>query len=534
MKDWVWFQGGDCRKGSIKVDFLPRAHFVYRALEYMFGMDVLPCVRKMEREGEMASDGVIVIGDEEESRYLLAGALTAFRSPTYLRVLRRGGRFSAIEVDQPQIKPEENPEEMIVLEGSDWRELLCRYADMAAQRMGARPIAAEKNTTGYCTWYYYYKDVSGQDLLDNVKALSENRSLYSAEYVQIDDGYQDKQGDWLTPDSKWPFTLESAAAKIKAAGMKPGIWLMPFVVSTASRIYREHPDWVVKNPLSGGPVIQRGWTAGESDWCCLDASIPEVCEHITSVFKEFWKKGYVYFKLDGLFFGMAQGIRRNPKITAAEAFRKLCKAIREAVPEALIMGCGEPFHLCLGYFDNARGSNDASRHFAWPRNNNENSPLNACDIVTAEHMTMANFWRFDRWFRIDPDSLMARQDNAFYSEGEARFSVLTGICTGVCITSDRLDTIAPERLALLGKAQNYRLRNARPIRWRGDQWPQFFEGTVNGKRAIAVFNDSETELVCDFAELGLPERCQEVLTEAVYKKVRKLPVHDAALFMPAE
>ena len=55
---------------------------------------------------------------------------------------------------------------------------------------------------------------------------------------------------------------------------------------------------------------------------------------------------------------------------------------------------------------------------------------------------MNNFWRFDRWFRMDPDSLMARQDNAFYTAGEARISVLTGIMTGVCLTSDNLATIS--------------------------------------------------------------------------------------------
>jgi len=534
MKEWFWYQGGDCRKGGIKVDFLSQAIFVYRAEENMSSLDPLPCVRYLTRDGEISSAGVIVIGDEKNSKYLLAGAVTAFRSPSYLRVLRRGGRFTGIEVDQPQIKPDEKPEEMIVLEGSDWRELLFRYADVTAQKMGARPVSTEKNATGYCTWYYYYKDVSGQDLLDNVKALAENRSVYAAEYVQIDDGYQDKQGDWLTPDSKWPFTLESAAEKIMAGGMKPGIWLMPFVISTASRIYKEHPDWVVMDPVSGGPMIQNGWTEGESEWCCLDSTIPEVCEHIASVFKEFWKKGYVYFKLDGLSFGLANGIRRDPAVTAAEAFRKLCKVIREAVPDALIMACSEPIQLCIGYFDNVRASCDTSRYYAWPRKQNENSPLNPCDIVTAAHLTMANFWRFDRWFRFDPDSLMARQDNAYYTEGEARFSVLTGICTGVSLTSDRLDTISAERLALLGKAQDYRLRGAKPLRWTMNQWPQFFEGTVNGERAIAVFNDSETELVCDFASLGLPERCEEVLTEAVYKKVRKLPPHDAALFIPAK
>ena len=74
-----------------------------------------------------------------------------------------------------------------------------------------------------------------------------------------------------------------------------------------------------------------------------------------------------------------------------------------------------------------------------------------------------NWWMFDRWFRADPDTVMARQDNALYTLGEARISTLAAILTGVSITSDHLGTIAPERYRLLVEREPEILQKA-PLR----------------------------------------------------------------------
>lgn len=496
----------------------------------------LPCLRSLGGvNNDAISKSVIVIGDAQTDRYILAGALTAWRSHSIFHLVRRGGRFTEIRVEQPDIRPGETPEELIVLEGNDWRKLLFEYADKAAERNNVKKIAAETNLTGYCTWYYYYKEVTGQNLLDNVKALAENRDVYAAEYVQIDDGYQSWQGDWLTRDKDWPFTLEEAAQNITSKGMKAGIWLMPFVASTASEVYKTHPDWFVTYPETGETLTWHGWSpAPDNLWCCLDATNPEAREHIAYVFKEFRKMGYTYFKLDGLTFGLARGTRKDPNATPISAFRLLLKTIREAVPDCMILACCPHYLPCLGYFDNARASQDTSRY--WSLDNtavkNLNFPLGTEGIQGAMHCTVTKFWMYDKWYRMDPDSLMARQDNAFYTEGEARVSVITGIMTGIVITSDCLSSIAPERLALLGKAQKYRMRDVMPIlHSRPNQWPTVFEGTVDGKRAIALINDSEAVMEYTFEELGLPKECLEVLTDAKLTEKIALPAHDAALLI---
>ena len=102
---------------------------------------------------------------------------------------------------------------------------------------------------------------------------------------------------------------------------------------------------------------------------------------------------------------------------------------------------------------------------------------------------MSRFWMYDRWYRCDPDAIIARQDRGELTEGEARFSCLTGILTGISITSDNLKTIAPERKRLLTKAATYRLHNPQPLSWYGDcEYPLIFTGTMDGKPAAAIFN----------------------------------------------
>ena len=84
----------------------------------------------------------------------------------------------------------------------------------------------------------------------------------------------------------------------------------------------------------------------------------------------------------------------------------------------------------LGIVDSCRVSLDTSRY--WMNPFFVDIPLN-CDPAPSHmgirevwHTTLGNWWKCDRWFRADPDVIMARSDNAFYTEGEARISAAGG------------------------------------------------------------------------------------------------------------
>lgn len=533
MTQVCWKPQRNCYRAEFELDLPPGAGFMFRSSNNMTPLLVSSNVFWPPAfEGEYPSQDVIVVGDVDSRQYVLAGAVTAHRSLTYFSLLKRG-RFKSILVKQPDILDGDTPEELVVLKGDDWRKLLFDYARIAAAKMKVPAIAAEKNLTGYCTWYYYYADVTEADFLENLRALEmKKNSPYSAAVVQIDDGYQSFQGDWLDQDASWPTPLAEIGRRINAAGMRAGIWTMPLLASTASRVYREHPDWFVKK--ENGEVLEiHGWSPPPDHlWVCLDATQEAVREHLAKVFKTFRSWGFSYFKMDGLGFGLPQGVRQDRNATAVSAFRQALGAIREAVPDATLLGCCPPFLACLGLVDNCRVSPDTGRYWYAP-----SLPLN-CEggptpgIASALHSTVSNFWMYDTWFRADPDTLMARQDNAYYTEGEARISVLTGILTGVAITSDHLGRIATERLDLLGKAARYRLRHARPLEWASDRWPQIFEGTIDGRRGIALINDAAVPVTYDFAKLGLTGEAEELL-QGLGKVTGQITLepHDAALLI---
>lgn len=535
MEETVWRKPQPCYQAVLSLNLPPEAAFMYRSANNMVPLASSSSLFAPPAfDGEYFSEDVIVVGDENSKQFVLAGALTAFRSLSYFSLVKRG-RFHSILLKQPNIRPDEEPEKVVVLTGDDWRLLLQRYADLSARAMQVAPIRAAENVTGYCTWYYYYADVTERDLLDNLAALGDEqkRAEYPAQYVQIDDGYQTFQGDWLDQDSSWPTPLAEIGKRIRGAGMTGGIWLMPFLASSASRIFREHPDWFVQD-IRNQPLVFNGWSPPPDNyWACLDATQPQVQAHLQNVFRTFRNWGFTLFKLDGLGFALPDGRRRDPDSTPVSAFRQGMQAIREAVPDCTLLGCGAPFMPCLGFVDHCRVSPDTAR--CWePQHQPNNSVVNtgAPSIVNALHSTLTNWWMIDRWFRADPDVLMARQDNAFYTVGEARLSVLTGILTGISVTSDNLNTIAPDRLALLKKAVHFRLHEPCPHQWKPDSWPQVFLGTCRGRRAAAIFNDSNEAMQYSLAELGFAHTANEVLQDlGRIAGTLTLPPHDAALLI---
>ena len=85
--------------------------------------------------------------------------------------------------------------------------------------------------------------------------------------------------------------------------------------------------------------------------------------------------------------------------------------------------------------------------------------------------------------------------------------------TGVALTSDHLGRINPDRNQLLAKAQNIRMRSVRPLFTVPNVWPMEFEGTIEGKPAVALVNDSGTEKTWKLEDLGLSSRCTDLLED---------------------
>ena len=508
----------ECYRVEIPLDLPPGAKFIYHARNSMGFGSVPPLVTAWFGESEFSSEDVVVVGDDEAHVYLLVGALTAWRSMTFFKVIRRGGRFHSIEVKQPDIRDGDEPEEIVLLRGDDWRELLVEYAERVARATGADRVRKPETTvTGYCSWYYYFENVTEKDFRENIQAIRANtESTYQSAVIQIDDGYQRFHGDWLERRLDWPSPLPETARMITEAHRQAGIWIMPFVAATTSQVFREHPDWFVRE-ADGTPGVSRGWSDPPSNlWACLDMTIPEVREHIASVFKTFVAGGFTYFKMDGLGFGLMQGRRADPMATPVSAFQQGMRAIRQAVPQATLLGCSGPFMPCLGHVDMCRIGADT---YASTRR-----------IEQSFHELGGRWWMFDRYFRADPDVVVVRQDRAEQTLGASRISALAAVMTGTALTSDHLETLSRERLELLERSAALHLKDVRPLEWAKDAWLCRFSGTLDGRRAVALFNTTDEDQTCTCSELGFDGPVHERLQpRGALESSFTLAAHDAML-----
>ncbi len=120
------------------------------------------------------------------------------------------------------------------------REHICRgkYKDRT------RPVLLN-------SWEASYFDFNGEGIC----RLAEASARLGIDMVVMDDGWFGKRdddnsglGDWYVNEEKLGCTLGEMIERIHGFGVKFGIWIEPEMVSEDSRLYREHPDWVLRIP----------------------------------------------------------------------------------------------------------------------------------------------------------------------------------------------------------------------------------------------------------------------------------------------
>jgi alpha-galactosidase len=141
-------------------------------------------------------------------------------------------------------------------------------------------------------WEATYFDFNEQklfELLKDTKKLGVDLFLlddgwFGNEYPRNDD--HAGLGDWQANKKKLPNGVSSLVREASANGVKFGIWIEPEMVNPASKLYREHPDWVIKQPQRDEYYFR--------NQLVLDLSNPEV-------------QDFVFGVVDGLF-------RENPDL----------------------------------------------------------------------------------------------------------------------------------------------------------------------------------------------------------------------------
>ncbi len=323
---------------------------------------------------------------------------------------------------------------VLLIDGHDTPALIKRFADEVAEELHAR--VPDHVPTGWCSWYYFYNRVSETDILANLREMVSNS--HPAEYVQIDDGFQSKTGDWLMPNEKFPSGMKALADQIGEAGYKPGLWLAPFVLHEDSVALREHPEMVLKTH-EGETIFVQTWLGRCAVLDCTHPDAEAWLRNLIRTVVRGW--GYEYLKLDALSFAAQPGslARYHAAGTAAPMnLRRGLEIIRdEAGGKIFILGCTCHFGPAIGLVDAMRVGPDVKE--LWSVGPNPS-------VKHAMRLTLQRNWMHRRWWANDPDCLIVRDTDTELNEAETRF-LATGIALsgGMVVASDDLPKLTPAR-----------------------------------------------------------------------------------------
>ncbi|HEV2569552.1 glycoside hydrolase family 36 protein [Sphingomonas sp.] len=345
-------------------------------------------------------------------------------------------------------------EPLLLFAGPDVEQALRDWAGVVAAESPLPPRVPARRITGWCSWYNLYAAIDEANILEHLRAAGTYRDEHQVplEIFQIDDGFTPEMGDWLDVRPQFPRGMKPLLDDVRAAGFTPGLWIAPFMVGNRSRLFREHPDWVIKDRATGGPLAQMTfygefrWHKRSEEYYILDATHPEAEAYIRQVFRT-WARdwGADYFKTDFMLFGSEHGPDRavwhQPGLSRIEIWRRMAALIRDEIGDALWLGCGCPLWASVGYVDAVRIGRDVG--VTWTGDYSAESLLR--DQVTRNHAS-GILWQ------ADPDCVLLRDRFHELSDDQvellARFAAYAG---GLLMTSDKLDELSPQRAALLAE-----------------------------------------------------------------------------------
>lgn len=125
------------------------------------------------------------------------------------------------------------------------------------------------------TWEALYFD-HNQDGLDQLAAAG---ARVGAERYVLDDGWflgrRDDSaglGDWVVDPDVYPEQLHPLAATLKQQGLEFGLWVEPEMINPRSRLFEQHPDWVLDISGQHQPLARHQRV--------LDLTRPEVRDYL--------------------------------------------------------------------------------------------------------------------------------------------------------------------------------------------------------------------------------------------------------------
>lgn len=385
-------------------------------------------------------EGALVLGFERHDRFQ-----TRFRF---------GGTAGTMTIDAETLLDGTGSgegETLLLFDGDGVEAQLRRWSGLLGSSSPLPPRVPKGRITGWCSWYNLYAAINEPAILEHLSAAAAYRDTHNVplHIFQIDDGFTPEMGDWLDVKAQFPRGMVPLLADIAAAGFTPGLWIAPFMVGNRSRLFVEHPDWVVRRRDTGAPLAHMcfygefRWGKRSEEYYVLDITHPHAAQYIRRVFRTWMQDwGCRYFKADFLFMGAEYGpdeaVWHEPGLSRIAIWRRMMTIFREEIGDATLLGCGCPLWASVGLVDAVRIGRDIG--VSWEGEYSAESLLR--DQLTRNHGS-GILWQ------ADPDCILLRGRFHHLSDDQVRsLALFAGLAGGVLMTSDKLDDVPADRAEL--------------------------------------------------------------------------------------
>ncbi|MEI8372099.1 MAG: alpha-galactosidase [Planctomycetota bacterium] len=291
--------------------------------------------------------------------------------------------------------------------------------------------------SGWCSWYFYFNEISEDEVRRNARWLSDNLKEYGLEYIQIDDGWQgvgrgmNANRDWTTINDRFPSGMKTLAADIKKLGFKPALWIAPHGQSNAKVVQANRKAFLLK---PDGTTLSDTW---EGTYL-VDPSTDEGHAYLRGLFTTLSDWGYDYFKIDGQpcvidEYRRCAGQMHKPSEQPVELYRKTLRTIHETIgAKRYLLGCWETPREGIGLTDGWRTGADVVPGWG--------------GFLIARDATMGYYFLHNTVMYCDPDTVMVHSPLTI---DQARaWATLQGLTGQALMASDRMMDLSSERVEL--------------------------------------------------------------------------------------
>lgn len=374
------------------------------------------------------------------------------------------------------------------------------------------PLRKQEKITGWTSWYRFGTNINAALLKKEVAGFAKAVSGTPA-FFQIDDGWQPAVGDWLGAKADFGENMGAMARHIRDAGLRPGLWLAPFVAAAHAEIVRKNPDWLLKT--ADGKLLRAGYNPGwkPGRWFyALDFYHPGVQDYLSGVFHlalDNW--GYEMLKLDFLFAACLAPPRGK---TGGQVMSEAMAFLRSLTGDRILLACGVPLGAAFGLADFCRIGGDT--HTAWDnRFMRRIGHREMVSTLAALRNTLGRWPLNGRAFYNDPDVFILRKDKQNLGPEQQYTLLIVNVLLGNALfTSDDVSAYSPEQESEFREALALTRAQVRAVRrLQEDVFEIEYLDQNVAHLAMVNLNDSSVEIQNSRGHLMVLEAFETILLQ---------------------